>query len=281
MTVCARLASFDAPVGQIVFFRAAVALVPIVGYMIWLGQFPHGLKTKRPMGHVKRNLYGCVATFLSFLSLAYLPLALAAALGFLAPMLVVPLAIIFLGERPGWIVAGATVAGFAGVALMLAPAFEGPSLDSGMVIGVAAGFAMAVTTAASKVQIKSLSETETAGAIAFYFALVCAIAGLLTWPFGWSAASGSTLSYLIGAGVFGGFAHIAMNEALARAPASTLSPFEYTAMIWALAFDVVIFSLLPDVLSLIGAFVIVGAAAVVAFADRIVASLARRRAAIS
>jgi drug/metabolite transporter (DMT)-like permease len=249
MTLFVRLASSEAPVGQIVFHRSAWALLPIVLYLMWQGQFPAALATRRPVGHVRRSLYGCVAMFFSFVSVAHLPLALAAALGFLAPLLAVPVAAVALRERPGWLVWLAAVGGFGGVLLMLAPAFRGPSLEAGTVIGVAAGLAMAATTVAAKVEIKRLTATEAPGTIAFYFALVCGACGLATLP-------------------FGGFAHICMTEAIARAPVSTLVPFEYTAMIWALLFDLLVFALLPAPLSLLGAVVIVAAAATVAFGER-------------
>jgi drug/metabolite transporter (DMT)-like permease len=119
MSVSVRLASVEALVGQIVFWRSAVALGPILLYLWWRGQLRHGLKTQRPLGHLKRSALGCAAMFFSFLSLAHLPVALATALAFLAPLLVVPFAIAWLGEKPGAIVIGATAAGFLGVGLML------------------------------------------------------------------------------------------------------------------------------------------------------------------
>jgi drug/metabolite transporter (DMT)-like permease len=269
MSVSVRLASVQAPVGQIVFWRSAVALVPILFYLWWRGQLRDGLKTRRPLGHLKRSALGCAAMFFSFLSLAHLPVALATALAFLAPLLVVPFAMAWLGERPGPIVIGGTLAGFAGIALMLWPALTGAALALGTVTGVAAGLANAATTALAKVEIKRLTATETPAAIAFYFAVVCSIGGLLTLPFGWAAVTGTSLMALIAAGVFGGLAHIAMTEAIARAPASTLAPFEYTAMIWAILFDILIFAIWPDAFGLGGALLIVAAAAAVAFADRI------------
>lgn len=266
MSLLVRLASFEAPVGQIVFWRSAAALPPILIYLALRGQFPHALCTARPLGHLKRSLFGCVATVFSFVSLAHLPLALAAALGFLAPLLVLPFAVVVLRERPGWVVSGAALLGFAGVVVMLGPAFEGPTPDRGVLIGIGAGLAMAVTTAAAKVQIKTLTATEPPGTIAFYFAAVCALCGLATLPFGWAQPSGLGLAWLVGAGLAGGLAHIAMTEAVARAPVSTLAPFEYTAMIWAMVFDFVVFAVLPDAFSLAGAMLVVAAAAVVAFA---------------
>ncbi len=55
-------------------------------------------------------------------------------------------------------------------------------------------------------------------------------------------------------------AQISMTEALARAPVSALAAFEYTAMIWALGFDLAIFGQAPSWIKLLGAAMIVGAA---------------------
>jgi drug/metabolite transporter (DMT)-like permease len=268
MSLFVRLATVEAPIGQIVFYRSAFALPPIVAYLMWRRQFPSALKTRQPVGHMKRNLYGGAAMVLSFISLAYLPLALATALGFLAPLLAVPAAMLFLRERPGAVAIGAALAGFVGVVLMLAPAFDGPRLDHDTIIGVAAGLAMAVATAAGRVQIKTLTATEAPGTIAFYFALLCALGGLASWPFGWITPTSLSFAYLVGAGISGGLAHITMTEAMARAPVSTQAPFDYTAMLWALMLDALIFGLLPSPVSLAGAFVIAASALVVPLAGR-------------
>jgi drug/metabolite transporter (DMT)-like permease len=269
MSLLVRLASAEAPVGQIMFHRSLWALLPILAYMALRGQLPGGLRTRRPMGHFKRSLYGGISMGFSFLSLAYLPLALATALSFFAPLMSVPLAMLTLKERPGWIVAIGALCGFGGIILMLYPAFEGPSWNTTTIIGVAAGLAMAATTVFAKIQIKTLTMTEQPATIAFYFAVVCSFMGLASWPFGWSEVSDQGLMWLIGAGVIGGLAHIAMTEAVARAPVSTLAPFEYTAMLWAVLFDFVIFTIMPTPISLMGSLIVVAAAALVAFADPI------------
>lgn len=264
MSLTVRAASFEAPVGQIVFFRSAFALPVIVGWMLWEGQLPSALRTKRPWGHVRRSLLGGTSMVLSFVSLAHLPLASATALGFVAPLLLVPAAALFLAEKPGPVIWIATLAGFGGVLAMLAPAFDGGELDGATMIGVGAGLAMAVTTAAAKVQIKSLTRTEAPGSIALWFAVVSSLIGSASLPLGWIVPSGATLAWLIASGLAGGLAYVTMTEALARAPASTLAPFEYTGLLWALVFDLLVFAVLPPVLGLLGATTIVAAAAVVA-----------------
>jgi drug/metabolite transporter (DMT)-like permease len=267
MSLAVRMASAEAPTGQIMFWRSWVALFPVVLYLAWRGQFPRALVTHNPIGHLRRSGMGGASMYFSFLSLAYLPIALATALWFLAPLLAIPAGILFLRERPTGIVIGAALAGFVGVALMLWPALAGPRFDVGAAIGIAAGIATAVTTVLAKVEIKKLTATEATGTIAFYFAVICTLIGLATLPFGWASPSPAVYGWLIAAGLLGGFAHIAMTEAIARAPVSTLAPFEYTAMPLALAFDVLFFAVLPTWLGLLGSVVIVAGAAVVAYED--------------
>jgi drug/metabolite transporter (DMT)-like permease len=269
MSLFVRLASAQAPVGQIVFHRSFWALLPILAYLAWRRQLPQGFRTRHPMGHLRRNLFGCASMFFSFLALAYLPLALATALGFLAPLLAVPVGIIALRERPGWLVGGAAIGGFAGVLLMLSPAFAGPALDRATLIGVGAGLLTAATTLFARVEVKRLTATELPGTIALYFSVLCAAGGLATLPLGWAEITGAGLLWLVGAGFTGGLAHICMTEAVARAPISLLAPFEYTALLWAVLLDLAVFGLVPGLSSLAGSVLVVAAAVVVAFAGRI------------
>ena len=66
---------------------------------------------------------------------------------------------------------------------------------------------------------------------------------LLTVPGGWIMPQGKTLLFLIAAGLFGGFAHIAMTLSFRYAEASRLAPFEYIALLWPVLADLFIFRL--------------------------------------
>ena len=276
MSLCVRLASVEAPVGQIVFWRSAVALVPIIAYLAFRREL-QSIVTRHLPAHVRRSAYGCAAMFFSFIAIANLPLSLATALSFLAPLIVIPFAVLFLKERPGGFVITASVLGFLGVALMLLPTLRGPSASLATLLGIAAGVACALTTAMAKVAIKRLTDlSEPAGAIGFYFAVVSATAGLASLPLmPWAPLTSGALPWLMGAGLCGGLAHIAMTEAIARAPISTLAPLEYTAMIWAFGFDLLVFGLLPAPVALGGALLVILAAAMVAFKPRLTVALAK------
>lgn len=276
MSAAVHVAAQAAPVGQVVFWRSAVALLPISAYLWLRGDLPNGLRTRRPMGHLVRSLLGALAMVLSFVSLAHLPVAQATALAYLVPLMSVAAAVLLLGERPGLTVHLGLGLGLAGILMMLTPSLLLTGSRPDTLIGVAAGIGMATTTALARVQIKKLTETEAAGGIAFFFALTGTVVGLLSWPFGWIETAGTTRLALVASGLFGGLAHIAMTEAIARAPISVLAPFEYTGMLWALAFDVLLFAYRPDPFGLGGAVVIVLAAILVAWRPTPLAEAQRR-----
>ena len=254
------------PVGQIMFWRSALALVPICLYMIWRSEFPRALRTQRPGLHVTRSAFGAFSMAMSFLSLAYLPVANAQAIAYLAPVLVLPLAGVMLKEKLSPTVFLAVVVGFAGVVLLLWDALEMPG--DGAVIGVIAGLAYAFTMAFVRVHTKTMTLTESASTIAFYFAIVAALIGLATAPFGWVTLDLPLFGWLAFAGLIGGIGHIVSNEATARAPVSTLAPFDFTGLVWALGFDLVLFSVLPGALGLLGVFAITFAALIVTVKGR-------------
>ena len=263
MSAAVRAAAQEVPLGQIIFWRSFLALIPICLYMMWCGEFPNALRTKHPRLHVTRSLLGVFAMAMFFTALAYLPLANAQALGYLAPILVLPLAAILLKEKLTATIFVAVFLGFAGVILLLWDAFKLPS--EGALIGVVAGLTFAFTMAFVRVHTKAMTKTESSASIAFYLALVGAVVGLTTYAFGWIALSSTLFGWLVLAGFLGGIGHIAANEATARAPVSALAPFDFTGLIWALGFDLLLFALLPGPMGLVGVFAITFAALMVTF----------------
>lgn len=86
------------PLGEIVFFRSAVALVPLVVFLLLTSDFPAGLYTQYPWQHVKRCILGTLAMFFAFAALRYLPIAEATAINYLSPIILVILAVFLLKE---------------------------------------------------------------------------------------------------------------------------------------------------------------------------------------
>ncbi|WBU64372.1 DMT family transporter [Paracoccus aerodenitrificans] len=250
MSALIREASDAATLGQIIFWRSAVAMIPICIYMALRGSFPGAFRTARPGAHFLRGTLGALAMGCSFISLTYLPVAHAEALGFLGPVLVLPAAALLLRETISLRLVLAVLVGFAGVIAMLWEGLTMPGANA--MIGVAAGLAFAGLTALYRDYVKAMTRTESAATISFYFALFTTCVGLLTLPFGWNSLDPGTTAVLIGAGLLGGLAHIAATEAVARAPVSVLAPFDFTGLIWAVMFDFVLFSTLPGLPGWVG-----------------------------
>ena len=101
-----------------------------------------------------------------------------------------------------------------------------------------------------------------------YFSLICALAGLATWPFGWLTPTWPELTALVTVGLCGGLAHIFLTESYRWAPASLVAPFDYTAMLWAFVLGYLVFSELPNLSVYIGAVIIAAAGLYVIWRER-------------
>ena len=260
MGVCVKALGDTVPLGQVVFFRSAVALLPLIAFLWWRGDWPRGLVTARPIGHIGRCVMGAAAMFTSFATIRLLPLAEATMLSYLAPVMLVLLGWLLLGEQfKAKRIVGVAL-GLAGAAAFCLPAFAGVLPDAGG-LGVMLGLITAVLTAGALIQVRRLTLLgEGAGAIAFWFAVVSALGGLATLPWGWTWPSGAGLMLLIGTGLAGGLAHILMTLSFAHADVSALAPFEYVAVLWAVLLGFIIFGEVPGVAFLLaGPLILLGA----------------------
>src|SRR5690625_575884 len=98
MTLCVKLASDTIGLGQIVLFRSAFAMIPLVIFLYVRREFPHGLATRRPVGHLLRSGFGAAAMFASFAAVARLPLADATLVQYTTPLVTSILGGVILGE---------------------------------------------------------------------------------------------------------------------------------------------------------------------------------------
>lgn len=243
MLICVKAVGADVPLGEVVFFRSAFAILPLVLFLWLRGEFPSGLATKRPIGHFVRASFGALALFASFAAVTRLTLAEVTLIAQLTPIFMTISAVGFLRERLTiWRVWGLAL-GFGGVIIMVWPELGMSEATDMRVIGFALALLSAGLAALALIMVRSLTKTESAGAIALYFVLASMAGALVTAPFGWIRPDPQTLALLIGAGLFGGFAHIAMTVAFRYAEASRLAPFEYIALLWPILADLLIFRL--------------------------------------
>ena len=272
MSALVRQLGDVAPVGQMVFFRSAFAILPVVLVYAIRGELATAVRTSRPLGQLGRGLLSVGGMFTNFSALTRLPLADATAISFASPLITVALAAIILKERVRIYRWSAVVIGFAGVIVMLIPhldighyaAIGGAAAAAGSMFAVISAFCNAGTV----IQTRRLTQSETTSSIVFYFSLVCAIAGALTLPFAWHSPTLRELAALIALGVLGGFAHILLTESYRYGTASLVAPFDYTSMLWALLLGYWLFGELPDTLVYVGASIVAAAGLFVIWRER-------------
>jgi len=272
MSALVRQLGDVAPVGQMVFFRSAFAILPVVVIYAIRGELATAVRTNRPLGQLGRGLLSVCGMFTNFSSLTRLPLADATAISFASPLITVALAAVVLKERVRIYRWSAVSIGFVGVIVMLIPHFDISAYAGagGAVAAVGSIFAItsAFCNAGTVIQTRRLTQTETTSSIVFYFSLVCAIAGALTLPFAWHSPNAHELAGLVALGILGGLAHIFLTESYRFAPASVVAPFDYSSLLWALLLGYWLFGELPDTLVYVGAAIVTAAGLFVIWRER-------------
>lgn len=272
MSALVRQLGDVAPVGQMVFFRSAFAILPVVVIYALRGELASAVRTGRPLGQLGRGMLSVCGMFTNFSALTRLPLADATAISFASPLVTVALAAVILKERVRVYRWSAVVIGFAGVIVMLVPHLDiGRYATAGAAtatIGSLLALTSAVCNAGTVIQTRRLTQSETTSSIVFYFSLVCALAGALTLPFAWHSPTARELAALIALGILGGIAHILLTESYRFAAASVVAPFDYSSMLWALMLGYWLFGELPDTLIYVGAAIVAGAGLFVIWRER-------------
>ena len=272
MSALVRQLGDVAPVGQMVFFRSAFAIPPVLLIYALRGEIASALYTRRPFGQVGRGAMSVVGMFTNFNALTRLPLADATAIQFVSPLFTVALAALILKERVRLFRWSAVAVGFIGVLVMLVPNFDPAHYAAGIGGAAAVGSIFAIVSslcnAGTVIQTRRLTQSETTSSIVFYFSLICALAGAVTLPFAWYTPTGVELTALIATGILGGLAHIFLTESYRHATASVIAPFDYTSMLWALLLGYWVFGELPSALVYVGATIVAGAGLAVIFRER-------------
>lgn len=221
------------------------------------------IAARRPGALALRALMLLGTTVFAISGLAIMPLAEATAFLFVTPLVVTLLAASLLREK---VTAGRWLAVIAGLAGALLIARPGGALSTR---GVVLMSLAATCYAIYQIQTRQLSSSENAVAMVFYTALVGAAIMTLATPLFWGGptpGAGEALM-ICSMGVYGGTGHLFMTRAFRHAPASTLSPFSYLQLVWALLLGWLIFEHLPDGPSLLGMVVIAASSISIALGE--------------
>ena len=252
MDSIAKNLTASCPVQQVIwaryFFQFALMLLllPRLGIagLLW---------TRRPGVHIARGLLLLISTYCMIAAISIVPLADAYTITFTAPFLVTILSVPLLKERVGWRRWTAVLVGFAGVLIVFRPIAAPVHWAMLLPLITAACFAL-YQILTRKV---SYDSRETAFMMLFYLAWVGTAVMSALVPAYWQAVAAADWAWMIGMGALGAAGHLILIRALAITPASLLSPFIYSQIVWALGIGYFWFGDVPSSWMLIGCAVIV------------------------
>ncbi len=259
MVALVKISSETVPTGEIVFARSFFGIIPVLMMVAFRGELRTVCHTQRLGAHILRGMIGVTAMGLWFLALARLPIPDATAISFAAPLMTVVLAAVALGETVRIYRWSAVAAGFIGILVILSPHIGQNDFTGDTTVGAMLAFGSACFMAFAVITVRTLTKTERTSTIVVWFSLTTCFFSLLSLPFGWVIPDLEGFLILVMIGLLGGVGQILQTQSYRFADASTIAPFEYTTMIWAIIVGWFLFEDVPAVEVLIGSAVVVAA----------------------
>ncbi|RZL62881.1 MAG: DMT family transporter [Variovorax sp.] len=262
LLACAFFACMDAllkvmashyPPLEVMALRGLTALPLVCVYIAWrreaAGVFHRRLRWRL---HLLRAALNMTMLVLFVYGLQTLGLAEAYTLSFIAPLLMVLIAVPMLGEsvkpRHWWAIG----LGFAGVVIALRPE-RGAFLS----MGALAVLAAAVCYALSNMLGRLISRTESSASLVFWTTAAMALGGSLLAAPAWVPVQPGHAWVLVGLAVTGFLGQMTIAEAFRHGQAAAIAPFEYSALAWGLMLDWIFWRAAPDVWTLGGGALII------------------------
>lgn len=262
MGVCVKLASSDFSTGEIVFWRGFVSMAMMAGLALSRGV---ALRTPHWRMHLSRSISGSTALGCYFFAIGALPLATAVTLNYTSPLFVALLLALFFRERLNALASGAVLMGFAGVVVLLRP-----TLHPEQWVGAVAGLSSGAVASLAYISLRELGrKDEPEVRTVFWFSLMTATIGLA-----WSLFSDlhlpdlGQLATLLGVGLFGGLAQLAMTRSYRYGRTVVSANLSYATVVFASLFGTLLWDEIMPASSWLAIALIVTGALVVSLSTR-------------
>ena len=268
------------PLHEVVLFRAIVALIFTLTIFLPFEGGWVALKTRRPLLHVMSGFCLVLANLCFFSALATIQLANAAAIFFIAPLIITALSATILKEKVGVRRWSALIVGITGVLLIIKPG----SIDFEWAILLPL-FA-ALTYSIKNIITRNMGLTETAVTMSFYLHLTFIASSTLMGLFfgngkfnesedpalqfifrAWIIPSQEMIWVILLAGISSALGGYFISQAYRHSSASLVAPFEYTTLPLAVFWGYFLWNELPDSFSAVGIILIMASGIFVAFRE--------------
>lgn len=228
------------PTFQVGALRGAASL-PFILLPVLLTRGWRPFVPNRPGLHLFRGVLALIMMSGFIYAVRDLSLADAYSIFFVAPLLVTAMSVPLLKEHVDWQRWVAIATGLVGVLFMLRP-----SGNNFTVLGAVGALLSATAYAISAITVRVLSKTDTNAATVLWFLVLLTIfSGVLAFP-DWMPVRPQDWPWIVLLGAIGAGGQHFITSAFRYAPASVIAPFEYTAMIWAVSLDWIVWSTFPS-----------------------------------
>ena len=259
MSVFLKLGQQDANVFSVGFMRFFFGLLIILPFII-KSRFKI-YNTDNLKLHISRSIINVPMMILGFAALMYIPLEQIKAIGFLSPILVVILSVIFLKERIYLIRTFSLILGFIGTLIILRPGII--EINIGVYMVLLSGLLWSTVI----IITKFMSKTDSAMTILTY---QYTFVSLFTLPLAiiyWSNPTFASIFYSFLAAIVGTVLHLCINNSYKLADLSIIQPVWFTQLIFASLLGFIIFGSLPDLFTWIGAILVFSSVLIITYRE--------------
>ena len=262
MDMCMKRLVEVYPAMQVTFLRAAASMPFLLLGTALFGRF-RDLIPKRFVLHVVRGCLAVMTLWFFVYAVQFLSLADTYAIFMSAPLLITALSVPVLREQVGWRRWLAVIVGMIGVLVVLKPSGTGL-----ITLGGLAALTSAVGYALSALTIRVLLRTDSGAATVFWSLLFVTLVSGTIASFQWVSLQWQHWQWILAVGLAGAVGQYLITHAFRLAAAATLAPIEYTALIWGMIFDYVLWATIPGARMLFGAAIIVASGMYVIYRER-------------
>ena len=248
---------------QVTALRSLASLPLVYAYVAWRSSFAAMLHVRWPL-HLLRGALAIVMLVTFVIGLRHLPLTETYAIFYVAPLLITALSVPLLDERVGaarWI---AICTGLAGVLVVLRPTGEGVFTLAGLAV-----IASAVCYTISAIAVRVLGRTDSMESLMFWLISMLAVGSTLLALPGWLPVRAADAWIIVGIGITGFCGQFGVTYAFRHGEASAVAPFEYTALVWTIGLDRLLWNTSPDRYTLLGAAIIIASGLFLARREKI------------
>ena len=259
LVVCVRELSASLPTPEILFFRCLFTMALLVPWAVRAGR--DAVRIRRPWPNLLRGVSTFAAMTMWFHAIGVVPLADAVAIQSAYPLFTILLAMLLFAERPGirrWL---ATLAGFAGVLVIVRPGFVAVGLPTAMLLGAALCYAV------SNICVKAMADTESPTRMVFTVnALLLAFSAVPT-ALMWVTPSLDALPWIALLAGSGFAAHMCLTRALATGEAGAVMPFDFLRLPFAALGGLMLYGEVPDLWTVAGGVLVFASAIYIAMRE--------------